>query len=351
MPEGLRFVAGLPQGSLSASGLGELALRGFRGLRVERLRSEGGSPTIAIAKARRHQSEESCSLDPQLGRTDRGLLWSFPADGALLLVLPAPGNQIHAAPGTAALDPLLPRHRSGLCASGAALGARARVGPPRLPFAARRITGRRKASPPMSSPSLGAAGELSAEKVWGDLVRGSRRVCRGEATRASIGRHLGPDLLGRRLVRLLADVEIASAPGTASARGRAPAVVAQRGEHRGALASSAGAPKVGRPSRWGTGCLERACMRRWVPAAHEGGSRRPFPQARVALAAGVVELDDRARTLRAIAAQSLQHAEGPTGAVTLGHGCGNRTLSHLQSHRLTEGEVGSRIPSHKRSLA
>src|SRR6266403_1429087 len=58
MPEGLRFVAGLPQGSLSASGLGELPYAAFGDLRVERLRSEGGSPTVAIAKARRHQSEE-----------------------------------------------------------------------------------------------------------------------------------------------------------------------------------------------------------------------------------------------------------------------------------------------------
>src|SRR6266849_6573512 len=95
-PEGLRFVAGLPEGPLSASGLGDLPYAAFGDLRVEKLRLEGGSPTVAIAKARRRQSEEEL-----LGwiRSSAALIaryfGRFPADGALLLVLPAPGDQIH----------------------------------------------------------------------------------------------------------------------------------------------------------------------------------------------------------------------------------------------------------------
>src|SRR5882762_6199170 len=100
MPESLRFVAGFPEGPLSASGLGDLPYAAFGDLRVEKLHSDGGSPTVAIAKAPRRQSEEEL-----LGwiRSSAALITRyfgrFPADGALLLVLPAPGNQIHGAPG------------------------------------------------------------------------------------------------------------------------------------------------------------------------------------------------------------------------------------------------------------
>ncbi|HYV67809.1 MAG TPA: hypothetical protein VE964_16300, partial [Myxococcales bacterium] len=45
-PEGLRFVAGLPEGPVSASALGDLPYAAFGDLRVEKLRLEGASPTV-----------------------------------------------------------------------------------------------------------------------------------------------------------------------------------------------------------------------------------------------------------------------------------------------------------------
>src|SRR5262249_35490888 len=95
-PEGLRFVAGLPEGPVSASALGDLPYAAFGDLRVEKLRLEGASPTVAIAKGRRRQSEEEL-----LGwiRSSAALIANyfgrFPVDGALILVLPAPDDQIH----------------------------------------------------------------------------------------------------------------------------------------------------------------------------------------------------------------------------------------------------------------
>src|SRR5437868_7555308 len=96
VPEGLRFVAGLPQGSLLASRLGELPYAAFGKFRVERLQIEGGSPTVAIARASRRQTEEELL---EWIRSSAALIsryfGRFPVDGALLLVLPASGHQIH----------------------------------------------------------------------------------------------------------------------------------------------------------------------------------------------------------------------------------------------------------------
>src|SRR2546426_11400163 len=95
-PEGVRFAAGLPPGVLSASSLGGLPYAAFGDLRVETIRLQGVSLTVAIARAHRRQSEEelldwirasAAMIADYFGR--------FPADGALLLVAPAPGKQIH----------------------------------------------------------------------------------------------------------------------------------------------------------------------------------------------------------------------------------------------------------------
>ena len=94
--EGVRFAAGLPPGVLSASSLGGLPYAAFGDLRVEPIRLQGVSLTVAIARARRRQSEEelldwirasAAMIADYFGR--------FPADGALLLVAPAPDKQIH----------------------------------------------------------------------------------------------------------------------------------------------------------------------------------------------------------------------------------------------------------------
>lgn len=93
-PEGLRFVAGLPEGPLSAAVLGELPYAAFGDLRVETLRLPGGSLTAAIAKGRWGE-EELIEWIRSAATLVARYFGRFPEGSALLLVLPVPGDQIH----------------------------------------------------------------------------------------------------------------------------------------------------------------------------------------------------------------------------------------------------------------
>jgi len=297
MPEGLRFVAGLPQGSLSASGLGELPYAAFGDLRVERLRSEGGSPTVAIAKARRHQSEEEL-----LGwiRSSAALIaryfGRFPADGALLLVLPAPGNQIHGrARGTGGasilfflgtdLDSAQARRSWELVHELVHLGF------PSLP---RRHHWAEEGLATYVEPIARArAGELSAEQVWGDLVRGLPQGLPGRGDEGLDRTHTwGRTYWGGALFWLLADVEIRERTGNRLGLEDAlRAVVAQGGSiaERWPLQR---ALEVG-DRAVGTRVLEELYAK-MGSAPTKVDLDALFLRLGVALRRGVVELDDRA---------------------------------------------------------
>ncbi|TMA93032.1 MAG: hypothetical protein E6J63_00285 [Deltaproteobacteria bacterium] len=174
--EGVRFAAGLPPGVLSASSLGGLPYAAFGDLRVEPIRLQGVSLTVAIARARRRQSEEelldwirasAAMIADYFGR--------FPADGALLLVAPAPDKQIHGrARGTGGASILF------------SLGTELEIAQARgswelvhelvhlgFPSVPRRHHWAEEGLATYVEPIARArAGDLSAEKVWGDLLRG-----------------------------------------------------------------------------------------------------------------------------------------------------------------------------------
>ena len=159
------------------------------------------------------------------------------ADGALLLVLPAPGNQIHGrARGTGGasilfflgtdLDAAQARRSWELVHELVHLGF------PSLP---RRNHWAEEGLATYVEPIARArAGELSAEKVWGDLVRGLPQGLPGRGDEGLDRTHTwGRTYWGSALVWLLADVEIRERPGEPPrARGRAPRRASARGKHR-----------------------------------------------------------------------------------------------------------------------
>ncbi len=297
MPEGLRFVAGLPQGSLSASGLGELPYAAFGDLRVERLRSEGGSPTVAIAKARRHQSEEEL-----LGwiRSSAALIaryfGRFPADGALLLVLPAPGNQIHGrARGTGGasilfflgtdLDSAQARRSWELVHELVHLGF------PSLP---RRHHWAEEGLATYVEPIARArAGELSAEQVWGDLVRGLPQGLPGRGDEGLDRTHTwGRTYWGGALFWLLADVEIRERTGNRLGLEDALSAVLAKGGSIAERWPLQRALEVG-DRAVGTRVLEELYAK-MGSAPTKVDLDALFLRLGVALRRGVVEFDDRA---------------------------------------------------------
>ncbi len=139
------------------------------------------------------------------------------ADGALLLVLPAPGNQIHGrARGTGGasilfflgtdLDAAQARRSWELVHELVHLGF------PSLP---RRNHWAEEGLATYVEPIARArAGELSAEKVWGDLVRGLPQGLPGRGDEGLDRTHTwGRTYWGGALIWLLADVEIRERTG------------------------------------------------------------------------------------------------------------------------------------------
>lgn len=234
-PEGMRFVAGLPRGPLRASDLGDLPYAAFGDLHVEQLSLEGGSLTVAIAGAQRRLSEEdllswirsSASLVARyFGR--------FPADGALLLVLPAPGDQIHGrARGTGGasivfflgtdLDVAEARRSWELVHEMVHLAF------PSLPR--RHLWVEEGLATYVEPIARARAGELSPEKVWRDLVRGLPQGLPKPGDEGLDRTHTwGRTYWGGALFWLLADVEIREQTGNRFGLEHAlRAVVAQGG--------------------------------------------------------------------------------------------------------------------------
>ena len=234
-PEGLRFVAGMPEGPFSAASLGELPYAAFGDLRVEKVPLEQRSLTVAIARGPRRQSEEEV-----LGwvRDSAALVaryfGRFPADGALLLVLPADGDQIHGrAKGTGGASILfflgveldIAQARQ----SWQLVHELVHLGFPSLP--SQQLWVEEGLATYVEPIARVRAGRLSAAQVWGDLVRGlpqglPRRGDEGLDRTHSWGR----TYWGGALFWLLADVEIRERTGNRLGLEHAlRAVVAQGG--------------------------------------------------------------------------------------------------------------------------
>lgn len=175
-PQGLRFVAGLPRGPLSAAGLGELPYAAFGDLRVEKVLLADRSITVAIARGprRAHEEEVLAWIRGSAALVAR-YFGRFPADGALLLVLPAPGGQIHGrARGTSGASVLfflgedveMEKARQ----SWELVHELVHLGFPSLPR--RQLWAEEGLATYVEPIARARAGELSPAKVWGDLVRG-----------------------------------------------------------------------------------------------------------------------------------------------------------------------------------
>ena len=234
-PEGMRFVSGLPRGQLSVSALGALPYAAFGELRVEQLRLDGGSLLCALAKAQRRQSEEELL---RWVRSSAALVsryfGRFPADGALLLVLPVPGDQIHGrARGSGGasvlffvgtdLDMAEARRSWQLVHELVHLG---------FPSLSRQHLWAEEGLATYVEPIARArAGELSQEKVWGDLVRGLPQGLPRRGDEGLDRTHTwGRTYWGGALFWLLADVGIRERTGNRFGLEHAlRAVVAQGG--------------------------------------------------------------------------------------------------------------------------
>ena len=176
MPEGLRFAAGLPRGPLTVGAIAQLPYAAFGDLRVEKLDLDGVSVTVAIAKGPRRQTgEELLSWLRDSAALTASYFGRFPADGALLLVLPAAGDGVHGrARGTGGASILFflgtdltdaqARESWELVHELVHLG---------FPSLRREHHWAEEGLSTYAEPIARArAGELSAAKVWGDLVRG-----------------------------------------------------------------------------------------------------------------------------------------------------------------------------------
>ena len=234
-PEGMRFVAGLPPGPLRASALGDLPWAAFGELRVEQLRLLGGSLTVALAKAQRRQSEEEL-----LGwiRSSAALVSRYfgrlPADGALMIILPAPGDQIHGRARGNGGASILFFLGSDLDIADARRSWQlvhelVHLGFPSLPR--RHLWVEEGLATYVEPVARARAGELSPEKVWRDLVRGLPQGLPGEGDEGLDRTHTwGRTYWGGALFWLLADVGIREKTGNRFGLEHAlAAVVAQGG--------------------------------------------------------------------------------------------------------------------------
>jgi len=229
-PQDLRFVAGLPRGPISASELGDLPYAAFGDLRVET-----GLLTVAIAKVPRRQSEEellgwirdsAALIERYFGR--------FPADGALLLVLPARGHQIHGrCRGTGGASILFTLGTEVDLAearrSWELVHEMVHLGFPSLPR--RHLWVEEGLATYVEPIARARVGELSAGKVWGDLVRGLPQGLPRQGDEGLDRTHTwGRTYWGGALFWLLADVEIRERTGNRFGLEHAlRAVVAQGG--------------------------------------------------------------------------------------------------------------------------
>jgi len=234
-PEGMRFVAGLPRGPLRASALGDLPYAAFGELRVEQLRLEGGTLTVALAKAQRRQSEEDLLAwirsSAELVSRYFGRL---PADGAALIVLSAPGDQIHGrARGTGGASILFflgsDLDNAEARRSWELVHELVHLDFPSLPR--RHLWAEEGLATYVESIARARAGELSPEKVWGDLVRGLPQGLPRPGDEGLDRTHTwGRTYWGGALFWLLADVEIREQTGNRFGLEHAlRAVVAQGG--------------------------------------------------------------------------------------------------------------------------
>jgi len=170
-PQGMRFVAGLPRSPFDASLLEELPYAAFGDFRVEE-----GSSIIAVARARRRASdEELIGWVRDSAAVVARYYGRFPVEGALVLVLPASGRQIHGRcrglGGASVLfflgtDLDIAQAR----ASWELVHELVHLGLPSLP---RRHHWAEEGLATYVEPIARArAGELSAAKVWRDMIRG-----------------------------------------------------------------------------------------------------------------------------------------------------------------------------------
>jgi hypothetical protein len=232
-PEGMRFVAGLPPGPISVSALGGLPYAAFGDLRVEQLRLEGRSMTVALAKGRRSEDELLGWIRSSAALVSR-YFGAFPADGALLLVLPASGHQIHGrARGTGGASILfflgteleIAKARQ----SWELVHELVHLGFPSLP---RRYLWVEEGLATYAEPIARArAGELTPEKVWRDLVYGLPQGLPRQGDEGLDRTHTwGRTYWGGALFWLLADVQIRERTGNRYGLEHAlRAVVAQGG--------------------------------------------------------------------------------------------------------------------------
>ncbi|GAC1605863.1 MAG: hypothetical protein NVS4B10_19710 [Myxococcales bacterium] len=211
--EGTAFAAGLAPGPVSAAALGALPYAAFGAMHVEKVRLDGATLTLAIAKAPRRQSDEDLLawLRSSAALVAR-YFGRFPVDGALLLVVPAPGEEVHGrARGTVGASILLPL--------GTDLdGPKARqswelvhelvhLGFPSLP--GRQHWAEEGLATYVEPIARARAGELTAGQVWRDLVRGLPQGLPQQGDQGLDNTHTwGRTYWGGALFWLLADVEI-----------------------------------------------------------------------------------------------------------------------------------------------
>jgi hypothetical protein len=204
-------------------------------LRVEHLRLDGGALTVALAKAQRRQSEEdllawirssAALVSRYFGR--------FPVDGALLVVLPAPGDQIHGrtrGTGGASILVFLGTELDLAAArrSWELVHEMVHLAFPSLPR--RHLWVEEGLATYVEPIARARAGELSPEKVWRDMVTGLPQGLPRPGDEGLDRTHTwGRTYWGGALFWLLADVEIRKRTGNRFGVEHAlRAVVAQAG--------------------------------------------------------------------------------------------------------------------------
>lgn len=296
-PEGMRFVAGLPRGPVSASALGGLPYAAFGDLRVERVRLDGGSLTVALAPAQGRQDEADL-LDWIRGSASLVARYfgRFPADGALLLVLPAPGDELHGrARGIGGAAILFTRGTDLALAdarrSWELVHELVHLGFPSLPR--RQLWVEEGLATYVEPIARARAGELSPEKVWRDLALGLPQGLPGQGDGGLDGTAVwGRTYWGGALFWLLADVEIRERTGNELGLEDALRAVVAQGGNISERWKLQRALEIG-DRAVGTKVLEELYAR--MGAAPAGVDLEAlFRKLGVALRGKSVELDDRA---------------------------------------------------------